>query len=57
MVVVNAWHEYVNDTCGSGIVSCAADVPGMSVVRGTKGDGCSMYYLYCNGFIIKNFPV
>ena len=39
MVVVNACHEYLNDTCGSGIVSCAADVPGMSVVRGTKGDG------------------
>ena len=32
-----AWH--VGGTCGSGIVSSAADVLGMSVVRGMSGVG------------------
>ena len=30
-------HEYVGGTRGSGIVSCAADVLGMSVMRGVGG--------------------
>ena len=44
MVVVSAGYEYVGDTCGSGIVSSAADILGMSVVRGMRGvDGvCEM---------------
>ena len=37
MVVVSAWHEYVGGPRGSGIVSSAADVLAMSVVRGMKG--------------------
>ena len=42
MDVVSAGH--VGGTRGSGIVSNAADVPGMSVVRGKKGVGevCEM---------------
>ena len=34
MVEVSAGHEYVRGTRGSGIVYIAADVLGMSVVRG-----------------------
>ena len=34
VVVVRAGHEYVGGTRGSGIVSSADDVLGMSVVRG-----------------------
>ena len=37
--VMRAEHEYVGGTRGSGIVSNAADVLGMSVVRGMKGVG------------------
>ena len=39
-----AGHEYVGDTRGSGIVSSAPDVTGMSVVRGMRGVGgvCEM---------------
>ena len=37
VIVVSAGH--VGDTHGSGIVSGAADVLGMSVVRGTRGVG------------------
>ena len=42
--MVNAWHECVGGTRGLGIVSIAADVPGMSVVRGMRGVGgvCEM---------------
>ena len=42
MVVVSAW--YVGGTRGSGIVSSADDVLGMSVVRGMRGIGgvCEM---------------
>ena len=39
MVVVRAGHEYVGGTHGSGIVSSAADVLGMSAVRGMRGVG------------------
>ena len=41
---VSAEHEYVGGTRGSGIVSSAADMLGMSVVRGMKGVGgmCEM---------------
>ena len=39
MVVASAWHKYVVVTRGSCIVSCAADVLGMSVVRGMRGVG------------------
>ena len=43
-MVVSAGHEYVGGTHGSGIVSVAADVLWMSVVRGMRGDGgvCEM---------------
>ena len=34
---VSAGHEYVGGTRGLGIVSCAADVLGMSIVRGMRG--------------------
>ena len=37
VVVMRAEHEYVGGTRGSGIVSSAADVLGMSVVRGMRG--------------------
>ena len=37
MVVVNAGHECVGGTRGSGIVSSAAHVLGMIVVRGMRG--------------------
>ena len=36
---MNAGHEYVGGTRGSGIMSTAADVLGMSVVRGMRGVG------------------
>ena len=36
---VHAGHEYVGGTCGSCIVSGAADMLGMSVVRGMRGLG------------------
>ena len=39
VVAVIPKHEYVGGTCGSGIVSSAADVLGMSVVRGMRGVG------------------
>ena len=44
VIVVNAGHEYVSGTRGSGIVSSAADVLWMSVVRGMRGVGgvCKM---------------
>ena len=35
MIVVSAGH--VGGTCGASIVSCAADVPWVSVVRGMRG--------------------
>ena len=43
-VGVTEWHEDVGGTRGSGIVSSAADVLEMSVVRGLKGVGgvCKM---------------
>ena len=43
-VMVSAGHAYVGGTRGSGIVSSAADVLGMSVVRGMRGVGgvCEM---------------
>ena len=37
--LVSAGHEYVGGTRGSGIVSSAADVIWMSVVRGIRGIG------------------
>ena len=36
VVAVSAGHEYVGGTCGSVIVSSAAHVLGMSVVRGIR---------------------
>ena len=44
VVVVSARHEYVGGTRCSGIVSSAADMLGMSVVRGMRGVGevCEM---------------
>ena len=42
MVAVNAGHEYVGGTRGSGIVYSAADVLGMRVVRGMRGVGGSV---------------
>ena len=44
VVVVSAVHEYVGHTRGSGIAFSAADVLGMSVVRGMRGvgGGCEM---------------
>ena len=44
VVVMSAGHEYVGGTRGSGIVSSAADVLEMSVVRGMRGVGgvCEM---------------
>ena len=44
VVAVSEGHEYVCGTCGSGIVSSATDVIGMSVVRGMSGVGgvCEM---------------
>ena len=49
VVVVSAGHEYVSGTRGSGIVSSAADVLGMSVVRGMRGVGgvCDMCMCLC----------
>ena len=37
--VVSAWHECVSGTRDSGILSSAADVLGMSVVRRMRGVG------------------
>ena len=44
MVVVSVGHECAGGTRSSGIVTSAADVLGMSVVRGTRGVGgvCEM---------------
>ena len=44
LVVVSVWHECVGGTRCSGIVPSAADVLGMSVVRGMRGIGgvCGM---------------
>ena len=39
VVAASAGHAYVAGTRGSGIVSSAADVLGMSVVRGMRGVG------------------
>ena len=39
VVGLSAGHEYVGGTRGSGVVFSAADVLGMSVVRGMKGVG------------------
>ena len=39
VVAVSAGHEHAGGTCGSGIVSSAADVLGMSVVLGMRGVG------------------
>ena len=39
IVSVGAVHEYVGGTRGSGIVSSAADVLGMTVVREMRGVG------------------
>ena len=56
MVGVSAGHEYVGGTRGSGIVYSAADVLGMSVVRGMIGfvRGCKMcMYLALGGVRVK----
>ena len=44
VVVVSLWHEWVGDTRGSGIVSSASGVLGMSVVRGMRevGEVCEI---------------
>ena len=44
VVALSAEHDYVGGTRGSGIVSSAADVLGMSAVRGIKRVGglCQM---------------
>ena len=42
MIAVIAGHEYVGGTRDLGIVSSAADVPGMSVVRGDVRSRWSM---------------
>ena len=39
MVAMGVGHEFVGGTCGSGIVSTAANVLGMSVVHGIRGVG------------------
>ena len=46
--MVSAGNEYVSGTRGSGIVSGAADVLGMSVVRGMRGVGgvCELCMCY-----------
>ena len=51
VVVVRAWHAYVGGARGSGIVSGAADVLGMSVVRGMRGVGgmCEMCMCLARG--------
>ena len=36
VVVVSVGHEYVGGSRGSGIISCSADVLGMSEVRGMR---------------------
>ena len=36
---MTAWHNYVGGTRDTGIVSSAADVLGVHVVRGKKGVG------------------
>ena len=36
-------HDYVGGTRGSGIVCNAADVPGMSVMRGMNGGVCCCF--------------
>ena len=47
VVVVSAGHEYVGGTHGSGVVSTAADILGMSVVRGMRGvSGLYEMYMY-----------
>ena len=47
---VSAGHEYVGGTRGSGIVSSATDVLGMSVVCGMRGVGgkCEMCLARCH---------
>ena len=47
--MVSAWH--VGGTCGAGIVSSAADVLWMSVVRGMRGVGgvCEMFMCLARG--------
>ena len=52
VVVASAGHECVCGSRGLGIVSCAADMLGVSVVRGMRGVGgvCEMYmYLALGG--------
>ena len=51
VVAVSAGHGYVGGTLGSGIVSGAADVLGMSVVLGMRGVGgvCDMYMCLTQG--------
>ena len=51
MVGISAVREYVGGTRGSCIVSSAADVLGMSVVRGMKGLGgvCKMCMCLARG--------
>ena len=39
VVGLSTWHEHVGGTRGSGMVSNAADMLGISVVRGMKGVG------------------
>ena len=52
-VVVSAWHNNVDGTWGSGIVSSAADVLWMSVVRGMRGVGgvCEMCMCLSRGSV------
>ena len=51
MVVVSEGHEYVGGTRGSGIVSSAADVLGMCLVRWMRGVGgmCEIYMCLARG--------
>ena len=53
MVVLSAEQEYVGGTRGSGIVSIAADMLGMSVGRGIRGvDGvCGMCMCLARGSV------
>ena len=50
---MSARHEYVGGTHGSGIVSNAADVLGISLMRGMKGVGvvCEMCMCLARGCV------
>ena len=53
VVVVSVWHEYVGGTRGSGIVSSAAGMLGMSVVRRMRvvGGVCEMCMCLARGSV------